>query len=66
MSIVKQYAGKSQLRWGICSHVTFQLGYQTNAPRMTFEIESISIGKGNPAWGAPDNEVFIIKLGKRI
>ena len=46
--------------------VTFQLGYQKNAPRITFEIEEISIGKGNPAWGAPDNEVFIIKLGERI
>lgn len=45
--------------------VTFQLGYQKNAPRMTFELESISIGKGNPLWGAPDKEVFIIKLGKR-
>ena len=29
-------------------------------------IESITIGKGNPEWGAPDKEVFIIKLGKRI
>lgn len=48
------------------THVTFQLGYQKNAPRMTFEIESISIGRGNKSWGAPDNEVFIIKLGKRV
>ena len=49
------------------THVTFQLGYQRNAPRMTFEIESISIGKGNSAWGAePDKLYFVIKLGKRI
>ena len=49
------------------THVTFQLGYQKNAPRMTFEIEEISIGKGREDWGAPtDEEVFIIKLGKRI
>jgi len=34
---------------------------------MTFEIESLAIGKGNSVWGAPeDKEVFIIKLGKRI
>lgn len=66
MQIVKQYAGKSQLRWDIYTHVTFQLGYQKNAPRMTFEIESISMGFGRSVWGAPDNEVFIIKLGKRI
>lgn len=48
------------------THVTFQLGYQKNAPRMTFEIENISIGKGHKDWGAPHNEVFIIKLGKKI
>ena len=32
---------------------------------MTFEIESITIGKGKPEWGAPTEDVFIIKLGKR-
>lgn len=26
------------------------------------EIESITIGKGNPEWGAPTEDVFIIKL----
>ena len=25
-----------------------------------------SIGKGNPEWGAPNEDVFIIKLGERI
>ena len=33
---------------------------------MTFECKGITIGKGNIEWGAPDNDVFIIKLGKRI
>lgn len=33
---------------------------------MKFEIESITIGKGNPEWGAPTEDVFIIKLGKRL
>jgi hypothetical protein len=28
--------------------------------------ESITIGKGNPEWGAPTEDVFIIKLGKRV
>ena len=32
-----------------------------------YEVESIRIGYGNPAWGAPeDEEVFIIKLGRRV
>ena len=33
---------------------------------MLFEINNISIGKGKTGWGAPDKDVFIIKLGKRI
>ena len=44
--------------------VKFSYGYTRRT--MTFEIESITLDKGNPEWGAPDKEVFIIKLGKRI
>lgn len=46
------------------THVRFRYGYTKET--MLFEIESISIGKGNKEWGAPENDVFIIKLGKRI
>lgn len=46
------------------THVKFSYGYTRRT--MTFEIDNISIGKGNKEWGAPDEEVFIIKLGKRI
>ena len=46
------------------THVKFSYG---NTKRtMTFEIESITIGKGKPEWGAPTEDVFIIKLGKRV
>lgn len=31
-----------------------------------FEIKSMHIGVGNPDWGAPKEEVFIIKLGELI
>lgn len=49
------------------THVTFQLGYQKNALRMTFCIEDMTFGRGNPNWGAPtDRDVFIIKLGNRL
>lgn len=45
--------------------VCFSYGY--TKCRMTFEIECISRGKGREEWGAPKYEdVFIIKLGKRI
>lgn len=46
------------------THVKFSYGYTKRT--ITFEIESITIGKGKPEWGAPTEEVFIIKLGKRI
>ena len=44
--------------------VKFSYGYTKRT--MTFEIESISVGYGNKEWGAPDNIVFIIKLGKKV
>lgn len=47
------------------TYVKFSYGYTRRT--MTFDIESITIGKGKPEWGAPaDEEVFIIKLGKRL
>ena len=46
------------------THVKFSYGYTKRT--MTFEIGSITIGKGNPEWGAPTEDVFIIKLGKRV
>lgn len=53
------------IRWRDYDEVCFHRGY-TNAT-MSFEFKGISIGYGNPDWGAPtDREVFKIKLGKRI
>lgn len=42
------------------THVCFHRGYTND--RMWVEIAGISRGKGKPEWGAPDHEVFIIKL----
>ena len=47
------------------THIRFRRGYTKTT--MLFEIKSISIGNGNPKWGAePNKQYFIIKLGKRI
>ena len=46
------------------THVRFRYGYTKET--MLFEIKSISIGKGNKEWGAPCDDVFIIKLGEKI
>ena len=46
------------------TYVCFSYGYTER--RMTFEVENITIGRGKPEWGAPeDRDVFIIKLGKK-
>lgn len=44
--------------------VRFRYGYTKRT--MTFEVEDIVIGMGNPEWGAPETPVFIIKLCSRI
>lgn len=47
------------------THVRFRRGYTSTT--MLFKCEGITIGKGNPDWGAPtERDVFIIKLGARI
>lgn len=43
--------------------VKFSYGYTKRT--MSFECKGITIGKGKTEWGAPDEDVFIIKLGKR-
>lgn len=50
--------------WQEYTHVRFHRGYSKTT--MLFEIKSMRIGLGNPDWGAPKEDVFIIKLGDRI
>lgn len=45
--------------------VRFHRG-QGGKKTMLLEYKGLAVGKGNPAWGAPDEYVFIIKLGRRI
>lgn len=46
------------------THVRFRYGYTKRT--MLFKLDNISIGKGRAEWGAPDDVVFILKLGERI
>jgi hypothetical protein len=39
-------------------------GYGHHRPQLWVHIEGITIGRGKPEWGAPDHDVFIIRLGK--
>lgn len=45
------------------THVCFRYGYTQKT--ITFKIKEITIGIGNKEWGAPDEDVFIIKLGEK-
>jgi hypothetical protein len=47
--------------------VEFKNGYKSSAPKSTFKILDITVGKGNPEWGAEiDEDYFVIKLGERV
>lgn len=46
------------------THVRFHDGYTSTT--LLYEIKDITVGKGNPNWGAPEHETFIIKLGKQV
>ena len=48
----------------IYDEVYFHRGYTKTT--MVFKIEDITIGEGRKEWGAPDGDVFIIKLGDRL
>lgn len=46
------------------NEVCFSRGYSDVT--MTYQVKGIFIGDGKPEWGAPNENVFIIKLGRRI
>ena len=64
IKILKWWIESGKLVFKPFDFVKFSYGYTKRT--MTFEIESITIGKGKPEWGAPTEDVFIIKLGKRV
>ena len=61
------YKPRNLLCYGIRQYdaVRFHKG-QGGKQTMLFEFKGLTIGRGNPEWGAPNEDVFIIKLGRRI
>ena len=57
-SLIKNYGTRGY------THIRFRYGYTKQT--MLFELKELTIGRGKPEWGAPDDDVFILKLGKRI
>lgn len=46
------------------THVRFRYGYTKRT--MAYKIDKISIGIGNPEWGAPKENVIIISIGDKV
>jgi len=46
--------------------ILFRNGYSKNAPRVLVEYNELIKGFGNKSWGAPDEKVYILKLGEII
>lgn len=44
--------------------VVFRNGYIKGCPELKAEIKSIGLGIGKEEWGAPNEVVYIISLGK--
>lgn len=61
IKILKWWIESGKLVFKPFDFVKFSYGYTKRT--MTFECKGITIGKGRKEWGAPDNDVFIIKLG---
>lgn len=48
------------------THIEFRNGYGHHRPSMIVELEDITQGKGKPEWGAPEEDVWILKLGRVV
>jgi hypothetical protein len=64
LEILKWWVESGKLVFKPFDFVKFSYGYTKRT--MTYEIEGITIGKGKSEWGAPKEDVFIIKIGKRV
>lgn len=61
---LKMLLSEGKIKFIDFDFVKFSYGYTKRT--MTFECKEITFGEGKKEWGAPDNDGFIIKLGKRI
>lgn len=65
--VTRSCLGHPKLRWPVptdYTHICFHRGYTKTT--MLWSIFDVTIGRGNPDWGAPDQIVIIIHLDKHI
>lgn len=46
--------------------ILFINGYGHDRPAIKFRCLWVSLGKGNPEWGAPEEKCFILHLGCKL
>ena len=46
--------------------IQFRNGYGSKVPAFDIELLNIKVGIGKRLWGAPDEEVYILSLGKLL
>ena len=62
---IKDYWSKRLAQLGVdYDAVQFRNGYRTGSPRVTVRLEGIFVGIGRPEWGAPNERVYILRLGE--
>ncbi|HFE31905.1 MAG TPA: ASCH domain-containing protein [Gammaproteobacteria bacterium] len=44
--------------------VKFRNGYRHDAPTVTVKLEGVFVGVGRKEWGAPNERVYILRLGE--
>lgn len=61
---IKPYWTKRLCQGQHYTHVQFRNGYRPDSPTMLAELESVHAGHGIPAFGAPPERVYVLRLGK--
>lgn len=64
ISVLYSALHEGTIKYKNYTHVKFSYGYTKRT--MIYEIDCFTFGKGKPECGAPTEDVFIIKLGKRV
>jgi len=63
--IKKERIGYGDIFFNNFDTITFSNGYAKNRPQFEIELKNISIGTGNPEWGAKRNvKYFVLELGE--
>jgi hypothetical protein len=46
--------------------IEFRNGYKPSSPRFKIEFKGLYVGVGEKEWGAPNRDVYVLRLGKLL